>query len=73
LSAGLTPLQEPFGGGPLLMGLSQNRRMAEETVDSTATTAAKRKKTINAKATSRKRVNDYSVSANVASDMLLAA
>jgi hypothetical protein len=48
--------------------------MRDEIVDSTATTADKRKKTINAKATSRTRVNDYSISNGVeVSDMALAA
>ncbi len=48
--------------------------MVEEIADSTATTAVKRKKTINAKATSRKRTNDYSIGNDVMADgMLLAA
>jgi hypothetical protein len=43
-------------------------------VDSTSSTDVKRNKTINAKATSRKRVNDYSIGNDVmAADMLLAA
>jgi hypothetical protein len=46
--------------------------MTDETADSTSTTDVKRKKTINAKATSRKRVNNYGGNAAVAS-MLLAA
>jgi hypothetical protein len=49
--------------------------MTEEIVDVSASTAVKLSKTINAKATSRKRVNDYSIGFidGAAADMLLAA